>query len=224
MAAGLEQLCILPGNFVSLDRTKANVMAADADEAFQSKAKCRDTAQKRMDKAIQKAKRKMEARMSVSGSSSFFQEFRQRFDYRIDALREKLELLRTAENAVIVDEMGSYLAVSGIHGRAKEICGELAAKHPLQAASVYYSSISYNAWDTSNYEEGLAKLFAKGFMRYGFNCYEAIRAIEEDTQTALDGFQTDFNTQMQDEILSLIIEPIQRLLPRLQDSMTMRSA
>lgn len=211
------------GNFVSLYRAKADVMAADADEAFQSKAKCRDAAQKRVDKAIHEAEQKMERRMSVSGSSSFYQDFRQLFDHRMDTLREMLELLRTPENAAIVDEMEGYLTASEIHKKAKEICGDLSGQYLLQPAGAYYGEISYDAWDPSDFEEGLAKLFAKGFIRYGFNCYEAIRAIEKDVQTALDGFQMDFNTQIQDEILSLIMEPIQRILPRLWDSITAHS-
>ena len=212
------------GNLISLERAKADVMAADAEEAFQSKAKCRDAAQKRLDKAIHEARQKMDARMSVSGSSSFYQEFRQRFDHRLNALRGKLELLHTPENAVIVDEMEDYLTASGIHGKAKKICGDLAAEYSLQPASVYYDEIGYDAWDPSDYEEGLAKLFAKGFVRHGFNCYDAIRATEQDAETALDRFQADFNTQMQDEILSAIVEPVQRLFPRLCDADVLRSA
>lgn len=212
------------GNLVSLDRAKADVMAADTEEAFQSKAKCRDAAQKRVDKAIHEARQKMDARMSVSGSSSFYQEFRQRFDHRLNALREKLELLRTPENTAIVDEMEGYLIASGIHGKAKEICGDFATEYSLQAASVYYNEISYDAWDPSDYEEGLAKLFAKGFVRHGFNCYDAIRAIEKDAETALARFQTDFNTQIQDEILSTIVESVQKLLPQLWDADALLSA
>ena len=212
------------GNLISLDRAKADVMAADAEEAFQSNAKCRDAAQKRVDKAIHEARQKMDARMSVSGSSSFYQEFRQRFDHRLNALREKLELLRTSENAAVVDEMEGHLIASGIHGKAKEICGDLATEYSLQAASVYYNEIGYDAWDPSDYEEGLAKLFAKGFVRHGFNCYDAIRATEQDAETALDRFQADFNTQIQDEILSTIVEPVQKLLPRLRDADALLSA
>lgn len=211
-------------NIVSLDRSKANVMAADTSEAISSKGKCRDTAQKCVDKAIYEARQKMDAHMSVSGRSSICQEFRQRFDHRLDTLREKLELLRTSENAAVVDEMESYLTASGIHGKAKEICGDLATEYSLQPVSMYYDEIGYDAWAPSDYEEGLAKLFAKGFVRYGFNCYDAIRAIEKDAETALDRFQVDFNTQIQDEILSTIVEPVQRLLPRLQDTEVLRSA
>lgn len=212
------------GNFVSLDRTKANVMAADAGEAFQSKAKCRDAAKKRVDRAIHEAEQKTECRMSVSGSGSFYQEFRQRFDHRLDALRGKLELLRTPKNAAIVDEMEGYLTASEIHKKAKKICGDLSGQYSLQPASAYYGEISYDAWDPSDFEEGLAKLFAKGFIRYGFNCYEVIQAIEKDAQIALDSFQADFNTQMQDEILSCIVEPVQRLLTKLRDSKATHSA
>lgn len=212
------------GNIVSLDRSKANVMAADTSDAISSKMKCRDTAQKCVDKAIHEARQKMDACTSVSGSGSFCQEFRQRFDHRLDAMREKLGILRTAENAAVVDEIEGYLTASEIHKKAKEICGELFTRYQLQAASAYYDTISYEVWDPSGYEEGLAKLFAKGFVRHGFNCYEAIRYIEMDAQTALDGFQTALNEQMQDEILERIVEPVQQLFPKLRDSAVLRSA
>lgn len=212
------------GNYISLDRTEVDVLAADADKAFQSRTKCRDAAQKRVDKAIHEAGQKMDTRVSISGSSSFFQEFRQRFDRRLNALRERLELLRTSENAAVLNEMERYLTASEIRQKAREVCSDLAAKYSLQAASVYYYEITYDVWDPSDYEEGLAKLFAKGFMRYGFSCYDAIRSIETDAQTALDSFQADFNTQIQDEILSRIVEPVQRLFPRFRDADTPCSA
>lgn len=212
------------GNLISLDRTKSAVMAADISEAISSKMKCRDTAQKRLDKAIYEARQKMNTRMSVSGNSSFYLEFRQRFDHRLDTLREKLELLCTPENATIIDEIERYLTASAIHQKAKEICSDLATEYSLQAASVYYGEIDYDTWDPSDYEEGLAKLFAKGFVRHGFNCYEAIRAIEKDAETALNAFQTNFNTQIQDVILSTIVKPVQKLLPRLRGAGVLRSA
>lgn len=166
----------------------------------------------------------MEARISISGEKSFFLEFRQRFDDRLDLLREKLKFLRTSENTGIVDEMGNYLTASGIHGRAKEICGDLSGKYRLQNSSAYYGEISYNVYDPSDFETGIAKLFAKGFMRYGFSCCEAIHAIEKDAQNALERFQTEFNSQVQDEILASIVEPIQRLLPKFRALGVLHSA
>ena len=211
------------GSYVSLNRAGADVLAADADKAFQSNVKCQDMAQNRVDQAICEAKQKMETCISTAGNSSFFQEFRQRFDYRLDSLREKLDLLRTPENTAIVDEMADYLMASEIHRKAKAICDDLSERYSLQAASVYYGEISYNAWDPSEFETGIVKLVAKCFTRYGFSCYEAIQAIEKDAQSALDYFQADFNTQMQEEILSCIIEPMQRMISRLRDTKTMRS-
>ncbi len=143
---------------------------------------------------------------------------------RLYALREKLELLRTPENSAVVDEMERHMVASTIHTKAKEIRGSLAEKYHLQKNSAYYSAISYDAWDPSDFETGVAKLFAKGFMRYGFNCYDAIRAVEEDAQNALNEFQEDFNSQMQDEILESIVEPIQTLLPRFRTSEILQSA
>jgi len=211
-------------NIVSLDRAKADVMAADESEAFQSKSKCRSTAQKRLDKAIQEARRRMDACMSASGNSSIVQEFRQRFDHRLNALQEKLELLRTPENSAVVDEMERHMTASAIHAKAKEVCGSLVEKYHLQKDSAYYSTISYDVWDPSDFETGVAKLFAKGFVRHGFNCYDTIRAVEEDAQNALNEFQEDFNSQMQDEILENIVEPVQALLSKLRDSEVLRSA
>lgn len=220
----LKDLCncaSLRGNIISLDRSKASVLAADTSEAIPSKGKCRDAAQRCVDKAIHEARQKMDARTSISGNGNFCQEFRQQFDHRLDALREKLEVLRTSENTVVVDEMEGYLTASEIHKKAKEICGELLfSRYQLQTASAYYDAISYDVWDPSNYEVGLARLVAKGFVRHGFDCYDAILAIERDAQASLDGFQSSFNAQMQDEILERIVEPVLRRLPQLKDSRT----
>lgn len=131
-------------SIVSLDRSKANVTAADTSEAISSKGKCRDTAQKCVDKAIHEARQKMDVRTSVSGNGSFCQEFRQRFDRRLDALREKLEVLRTPESTAVVDEMESYLTASEIHKKAKKMCGELSKGYQLQGTSAYYDAISYD--------------------------------------------------------------------------------
>lgn len=211
-------------NIVSLDRAKADVLAADAGEAFQSKVRCRSAAEKRLDRALQEANRRMNACTSVSGSNSMVQEFRQRFDRRLNALQEKLELLRTPENAAIVDEMERHMTASGIHAKTKEVCDSLIEKYRLQKNSAYYSQINYDEWDPSDFETGVAKLFAKGFVRYGFNCYDAIRAVEKDAENALNEFQEDFNMQMQDEILASIVEPVQALLPRIRESEELKSA
>ena len=67
-------------------------------------------------------------------------------------IRMTLIMRRESENAAVVDEMEGHLIASGIHGKAKEICGDLATEYSLQAASVYYNEIGYDAWDPSDYE------------------------------------------------------------------------
>lgn len=54
---------------------------------------------------------------------------------------------------------------------------------------------------------------------YGFDCSGAISSIENDAQENMDNFKEDFNSQIQDEILSSIVEPIQDLLPQLRDAL-----
>lgn len=153
----------------------------------------------------------------MSGDKSFFFAFRKRFDDCLEVLCEKLELLRTPENAVIADELRNCLIASKIHGKVKEICDDLSEKYRLQSAGTYYDEIRYDVRDPSDFEAGLAKLFAKGFMRYGFSCCEAIHAIEQNAQSVLEGFQADLNSQIQDEILASLVEPTQRLLPKLRE-------
>lgn len=116
-------------SYVSLDRSRADVLAADASEAFLSKSACREMAQKRVDKVLREADQKMQARTSVSGTKSFCVAFRQHFDGCLEVLQEQLELLRTPENAAILDELRNCLIASRIYGKAKDICGDLSEKY-----------------------------------------------------------------------------------------------
>lgn len=211
-------------SLVSLDRDKANVMAADDAEAFRSKMNCRSAAQKRVDQAICEARKKIEEWTNPVGEASVLQGFRELFDQRIEDLCEKLEVIRTPENTSIVDEMSDYLKTSEIHKEAKKICDNLVGKYQLRENNVYYGEICYDVWDPSDFEDGFAKLIAKGFIRHGFDCLEAIRSIEIDAIDVLGNFQDDFNAQIQDEILERIVEPIQALIPQLRTKTNQLSA
>lgn len=202
-------------NCVHLDHDKIDVLAADADEAFPSKLKCIAEARERVARAFHEAEGKMAERTRTPGEKSFYHSFQKHFDARLGALKEKLEALRTPENAAVVDEMENFMTASKIHAKAKEISDALAERYPLPDLNRYYAKISYEAYGPSDNEAGLAWLVGKAFIRHGYNCFDAIRAIEEDAVALLNRFQDDFNTQIQDEILAGIVEPLQALLPRL---------
>ena len=202
-------------NLVNLEYDKINVLAADADEAFPSKLKCIAEARERVARAFHEAEGKMAEHTRTPGEKSFYHSFQKHFDARLEALKEKLEALRTPENAAVVDEIEAYMTASRIHAKAKGISDALAGRYPLPELNRYYDKINYDSYDPSGSETGLGWLVGKAFIRHGYNCFDAIRAIEEDAVALLNRFQDDFNTQVQDEILAGIVEPVQALLPRL---------
>lgn len=211
-------------NIIMLDHTGMDVLAADDSEAYFFKFQCDHAARSRVDKAINEAQEKMAARTHAPEDGSVYQSFKRHFDARLDDLKKRLEAIRTLENSAIVDEMELYMTASKIHAKAKKISDSLTGVYPLRDSGDYYAQISYDAYDPSAGETGLAWLIAKGFIRYGFDCFEAVRGIEEDAGAALNKFQADFNAQIQGEILVNIVEPIQALLPQLRAKTAQLSA
>ena len=162
---------------------------------------------------------------SEEEARSRIEETRKRhYDARLEGLRERLEAMRTPENSATMDQIRLYLTASVIHGKARKLSDSLAGVYRLRGIGDYCDRIRYDAYDPGTGEAGLARLIGKAFTRYGFTCYEAIRAIEEDTQAALNKFQEDFNSQIQEEILVGIVEPIQAILSRLQTRASQLSA
>lgn len=202
------------GALVVADRVHTSILAADSSEAFSSKAQCREAAEKRLRKAYQEVKGKM-ARITGVGLDSFYNEFKRHFDARLAALKEQLETLHDPANAQVIEAMLRHMTASPIHKAAGERCKALSKEHPLPAFDDFRSEIVYDVWDPSDFEEGVAKLIAKGFVRHSFDCNEAIRTLEIAAETALSHFREDFNAQIQEEILSHIVEPVEALLPQL---------
>ena len=217
-----SQLKDLPGcgawliNIIALDHSGMDVLAADDSEAFPLKLKCDHAARNRVAAALSEAEEKMAARTHAPGEGSVYHNFKRHIDARLERLRELLEAIRTSENSATVDQIRLYLTASVIHGKARKLSDSLAGVYRLHGIGDYCDRIRYDAYDPGTGEAGLGRLIGKAFTRYGFNCYEAIRAIEEDAQAALNKFQEDFNAQIQEEILVGIVEPIQVILPQLQ--------
>ena len=211
-------------NIIVLDHSGMDVLAADDSEAFPLKLKCDHAARNRVAAALSEAEEKMAARTHAPGEGSVYHNFKRHYDARLEGLRERLEAMRTPENSATMDQIRLYLTASVIHGKARKLSDSLAGVYRLRGIGDYCDRIRYDAYDPGTGEAGLARLIGKAFTRYGFTCYEAIRAIEEDTQAALNKFQEDFNSQIQEEILVGIVEPIQAILSRLQTRASQLSA
>lgn len=203
-------------NTLGIDHSSYSVSAYD--RTYNSKDKCRQAAERRVEKAIREAEAKMDERMKTQKSGSFYNDFKHNFTERLESLRDRLRSLRNAETAEIVDKMEGYMVVSKIFDKAKRISDNLACQYRLQGVSSYSSDIDYEVNDPSEFEDGFAKLFAKGFKTYGYDCLSVFYSIESDMRECLEDFQQDFNSQIQDEILTTIVEPILELLPDLRDT------
>ena len=96
----------------------------------------------------------------------------------------------------------------------------LAEKYTLPSVSNFTSEIEYSIWDPSEFEEGFGKLFAKAFIRYGYELYPAITSIENAAEEQLEYFAEDLGGQFNDAIDRYIVDPIQKLLPELGDALS----
>lgn len=203
-------------NIIALDHTAMDVLAADDSEAFSLKFKCNHAARSRVAAAFSEAEEKMAVRTHAPGEGSIYHSFKRHFDARLEDLREYLEALRTPENSATVDQIRLCLTASTIHGKARKLSDSLAGIYHLRGLDDYCAHIHYDVYDPGANETGFAKLVGKAFIRYGFNCFDTIRAIEEDAQAALNKIQEDFNSQIREEILMGVVEPIQAILPQLR--------
>ena len=154
------------------------------------------------------------------------------FDLWIKAELQFRELLNavqqvmrsTAHNSRENENPGfCYLVASALYDKVRNINNSLNTQYKLQSLSYYSSDIVYEVNDPSEFEEGFAKLIAKGFKTYGYDCLEAIRSIERDGEQLIEDYKKDLNSRINDEILSSIVEPIQDLLPQLRDAIIQSS-
>ena len=64
---------------------------------------------------------------------------------------------------------------------------ELLTRYALPEPEVYFRCIQYEKDDPSRFEEGLLKLAAKAFVRYGYDLLPAINQLEQDAMDRLRG-------------------------------------
>ncbi|MBR2928350.1 MAG: hypothetical protein IKC24_04245 [Oscillospiraceae bacterium] len=205
---------------MSVDHSAHNVIVCDYDNAFHTKARCRQAAEIRLENAYCEAVSKMNELMKPFEKNSVYQAFQNNFDKRLDVLKNYLRQFRNAQTACITDQMDRYLIASKIHEAAQRISEQLYSEYILQNTESYISGICYTTDDPSRFEDGIAKLVAKAFTRHEYDCLDAIYSLETDMRDRLENFQRSFNAQIQQEILASIVEPILTLLPKLSDAAT----
>ena len=210
-----------PKRFSSLDRS--NAYEFSYDRKYNSQDRCRQAAERRLERALREAERNMDESMKLQKSGSGYDDFKRRIGTSLDSLRETIKGLRSESTSSITDQMEGYLVASALYDKVRNINNSLNTQYKLQSLSYYSSDIVYEVNDPSEFEEGFAKLIAKGFKTYGYDCLEAIRSIERDGEQLIEDYKKDLNSRINDEILSSIVEPIQDLLPQLRDAIIQSS-
>lgn len=94
---------------------------------------------------------------------------------------------------------------------------ELLARYALPELAVYFRHIQYDKNDPSRFEEGLLKLAAKAFIRYGYDLLPAIYQLEQDAMDRLRRFERELETYASQTMHQHLIAPIQAKLPILRE-------
>ena len=217
---GLE-LCrseVLPRYF--LDKQNYDCIPGLSDyydkDTIKSPLRARQIAEKRVETAFAEAQRKVDEQIHSTEPNSVYANYRRRVSDKMDRLSEVLYALRNDDNAAVIDEMQKFAGKAAVMEKTREISDSLYIKYYLGKADNYFSKIEYSKDDRSDGEsELLMKLLGKAFTQYGYNCYEAITAMESDIDRNVTNFIKAFNDMVQEYILSNVVEPIRQLSVKL---------
>lgn len=205
--------------WISVDRSACDACASLDSESFSSKEKCRQAAERRLKKASDDVKKIADGKLRYSSDESIYAAFKRNIECCVESIEKLVERLHNMGLSRIADSMMQYLKVSKIYEKAKQINNRLAPQDSFYGISDYKSEIEYDSYDPSEFETGLSKLLAKSQIRYGFNCHEAVSTIERDTRQLLDVIQSEFNSQMQEFVLSTVVEPMRDFLLKLRSEL-----
>lgn len=208
---------------ISLDVLDAREFAFD--RKYNSRDKCRQAAERFLEKEYRKAERQIDEAMNLQKSGSGYDSFKRAIGSALKNLRESLNKLRTESTRSITDEMENYLVASKLYDKVQDINSRLnnQYKYKLKPFSYYKSDIEYEVNDPGEGEEGLTKFLGKCFKTYGYDCIGATTSIQDDGVQLIEDYMNSLNGSIHDEILRLIVEPIQALLPQLQDALSQSS-
>lgn len=137
----------------------------------------------------------------------------------MEQLNRVLYALQNETNAAVIDEMLRYAGKAAVMEQTRKISDALYPDYRLSTtAESYFPLIDYSKDDRSEGEPGLlVHILGKAFTQYGYNCYEAITAMESDIDQNVAGFIHDFNDRVQEYLLSNVVEPIRRLSAKLKN-------
>lgn len=192
-------------------------LACIPEESLPSKTVCVKAAQERLSELYGEAVKQMESYQDSRSSTSALSTFQAALNRRLSDLRAALGLCRTVSTAAVVNRIMSHLDGAAILEAVDTANQDLCLHYALPTAESYFSKISYDVYDPSEFEEGIGKLIAFFFIRHGYDLLPAVQALENDVNELLRGYQAAFQALAQAEIERSILSPVQSKLPLLQN-------
>lgn len=202
---------------LNYDYAELCVDAYEFEKAYKSKSECERAAEKCLEKMLKDAQTCMDKYLVRQKSDSYYAKCKKSIGSRLDWVRKHLEPMRTEQTSAIIDQMEKPLNnLPKLWNSLGEINDRLASKCRLDGIGSYRRCISYDEHDPSDGETGLGWLIGKGFIRYGFKCFEAQDEITSDARDKVNEFMEACDEEFQSKIVSLIVEPIRDLIPELR--------
>lgn len=201
---------------ISLSRERRSRLACIWDESLPTRAAADREAGKRLRELYRSAGEQMEAYLDHQSPDGFFVSFQTHLNSRLSVLREGLAACRTENSAPVVAQLQELLIPDNICEELREIHGDLRCRYALKEERDYAAQVEYSKDDPSAFEEGLSRLIAKAFCRYGYDLLPVILNMEEDAVKQLGGFQAAFHAQAALLIDKHVITPVQKKLPILR--------
>lgn len=198
---------------VCLEYTRCQRLACIWEESLPTQAAARREAEQIMEQLYRQAERKYGRYTDPRSPDGFLVQFQGELDRRLYSLREALAPCRTERTAAVCSRISLDLKPDRVLNAMEQANRELLARYALPEAETYFRCIQYDKDDPSRFEEGLLKLAAKAFVRYGYNLLPAIYQLEQDAVDRLRTFERELETCASRTMHQHLIAPIQAKLP-----------
>ncbi len=187
-------------------------LSAIESESFKSESDCRRAAERALEKAYNPARQTFEKRTAIRSAEGLFATAKKELTSRMDSMKDMLTTYHSKEMSKLITEINKLLSANKLFSEIETEYDSLKSQYEPDGVYCFTSAIEYNKDDPSEFEEGLAKLFAKGFCRYGYDTYPAASDIERHFSENLKEMQDAFNEMLVEALEEYIIDPIEDIL------------
>ena len=202
---------------VRLEYTHYQRTAYIWEESLPTQTAARRNAEQIMEQLYRQAAQKYGRYTDPRSPDGFLARFREELNRRLSSLREALVPCRTERTAAVCNRISIDLKPDGVLRAMEQANRELLTRYTLPEPEVYFRHIQYDKNDPSRFEEGLLKLAAMAFVRYGYDLLPAIKQLEQDAMDRLRGFERELETCASQTMHQHLIAPIQAKFPILRE-------